>query len=219
MEAIVRTAVAVPAEQRTVLREVSWETYERLLAERGEQPVPLLSFDEGVLEIMSPGQRHEALGSLVTMLLGIVAEVWDTDVADLGSTTFRRAEWQRGFEPDVCLYVGAAAGEVLRSEEWDPHRDPAPDVVVEIDISRSSIGKLAMFAQFGVGEVWRHDGERMTVALLGDGAYQPASASRALPLLTADALTRLLASRTATTLPAWVREVRRWAHAAAEATR
>lgn len=206
------TAVAVPAEQRNVLRDVSWETYERLLAERGEAPVPLLAFDQGVLEIMSPGQRHETLGSLITVLVGVLAEVWDTDIADLGSTTFKRADWQRGFEPDVCLYVGSSAAEVLREDEWDPHRDPAPDIVVEIDISRSSIGKLEMFAQFGVGEVWRHDGERMSVAVLDAGTYHPAPASRALPLLTANALTTLLAARAATTLPGWVRSVRAWAH-------
>lgn len=210
------TTTAVAAEQRVVLRDASWETYERLLVERGEAPVPRLAFDRGVLELMSPGKRHETLTRLVTQLVGVVGEIWDLDVADLGSTTFRRVEWQRGFEPDVCLYVGPRAADVWETEKWDPYHDPAPDVVLEVDISRSSMRKREMFAQFGVGEVWRHDGERMTMAVLDAGTYRSAPASRALPLLTADALTKLLAARTDTTLPAWVREVRAWARAATD---
>ncbi len=40
------TAVAAP-EQRTVLHGITWETYERLLADRGETSVPRLTHDGG----------------------------------------------------------------------------------------------------------------------------------------------------------------------------
>ncbi len=103
-----------------------------------------------------------------------------------------------------------------QTEEWDPRHDPAPDVLLEVDISRSSMRKREMFAQFGVGELWRHDGERMTMAVLDAGTYRPAPASRALPPLTADGLTELLAARARTTLPAWVHQVRAWAQRAAD---
>ena len=42
-----------PLEQRVVLYNVSWETYERLVEEI-DNPGTRLAYDEGVLEIMSP---------------------------------------------------------------------------------------------------------------------------------------------------------------------
>lgn len=36
-----------PAEQRVLLRNVSWETYERLISEREERPVPRFFYDRG----------------------------------------------------------------------------------------------------------------------------------------------------------------------------
>ncbi len=205
------TMIAGPAEDVVVLRNVSWETYERLLADRGEDPRPLITYDRGVLEIMSPGRQHESLGRLVTMVVAVLSEEWDLPVADFGSMTFSDAGWQRGFEPDGCFYVGPNADTVDRLERIDPRRDPAPDVVVEIDISRSSIRKLAIFAQFGVGEVWQHDGERMAFRVLDGDRYVPAEASRAFPALTAEALNRLLGLRGELPSPQWLRAVRAWA--------
>jgi hypothetical protein len=36
-----------PAEQRVLLRNTSWETYERLISEREERPVPRFFYDRG----------------------------------------------------------------------------------------------------------------------------------------------------------------------------
>lgn len=82
-----RLAVTAPPEQRVVLRDTSWETYERLLTERGERAVPRLTYDRGVLEIMSLGRRHERLDRLIGLLVGILAEAWEVDVVDLGHLT------------------------------------------------------------------------------------------------------------------------------------
>jgi hypothetical protein len=43
--------VASDPEQRVVLRSVSWETYERLLAESSDCSSPRLAYDRGVLEL------------------------------------------------------------------------------------------------------------------------------------------------------------------------
>jgi len=52
-------AVKSPAEQRVLLRNVRWETYERLPAEREESRVPRFAYDRGMLEIMSPSTENE----------------------------------------------------------------------------------------------------------------------------------------------------------------
>lgn len=207
------TTVAVPPEQRVVLRGVTWETYERLLADRGEAASPRLTFDRGVLEIMSPAKPHEALASLVGLLVGGLSEAWDVDVMPLGHLTFRKEEWERGFEPDDCFWVGAVAAAIRLRDEVVPGVDPPPDVVVEVDITSSSIDKLALFARFGIPEVWRHDGERATILVLRDDGYREVGASRAFPRLTADALTHLLQEGRRTPLPRWLAAVRRWATA------
>ena len=51
--------VLSPPEQRVVLRNVSWETYEGLLTENLERSSPRFTYDQGALEIMSPSAEHE----------------------------------------------------------------------------------------------------------------------------------------------------------------
>lgn len=208
------STVAAPPEQRVVLHDVSWVTYERLLAERGDDSVPRFTYDRGVLEIMSPGTPHERLDILVVHMVGALAEGWGVDVAGLGHLTYRHPEWERGFEPDGCFYVRDVAA-IRGRTEVDAQVDPPPDVVVEIDISRSSIRKLGIFAQFGVPEVWRHDGDRATILVLDEGEYRDVEAGTAFPLLTADAMTRILAAGAETPLPRWLADTRAWATAAA----
>lgn len=53
------------SEQRVLLRNVSWETYERLVAEREEHPVPRFFYDRGVLEILSPSKKHKEISDLM----------------------------------------------------------------------------------------------------------------------------------------------------------
>lgn len=43
--------VKSPAEQRVLLSNVSWETYERLLEDHQDSSAPRFTFDRGMLEI------------------------------------------------------------------------------------------------------------------------------------------------------------------------
>jgi Uma2 family endonuclease len=47
------------AEQRTVLHNISWETFEALLAETGEDRGSRFAYEDGTLEIMTPLFEHE----------------------------------------------------------------------------------------------------------------------------------------------------------------
>ena len=47
------------AEQRTVLQNISWETFETLLKETGEHRGSRFAYDCGTLEIMTPLFEHE----------------------------------------------------------------------------------------------------------------------------------------------------------------
>ena len=91
--------------QRVILRHVSWETYERLLAEHEQCSSPRFTYDRGVLEIMSPSIKHERLNRSLATLCEVIAEEWHIDLDNAGSTTFKREAVACGFEPDSCFYV------------------------------------------------------------------------------------------------------------------
>jgi Uma2 family endonuclease len=183
--------VLSPPEQRVVLRNVSWETYERLLAENLDNSSPRFTYDRGVLEIMSPSAEHEWYNRLICDLVKLLARKLRVDVLDLGSTTFKREDVERGFEPDSCFYV-AHAGHVRGKSRIDLAVDPAPDIVVEVVVTHPSLSKFPLCAQFGVPEIWSYDGNRLLMYGLTGSEYVEMPASRALPGLTSIELTEFL---------------------------
>ena len=127
-----------PPEQRVILENVSWETYERLLAESIDSVGTRFTYDEGALEIMVGSIAHENPNRTLAQLVEIVAEETDRDLHRAGSTTFKRKDLAKGFEPDSCFYIGHAQ-EARGREELDLVTDPPPDLVIEVDITRSSL--------------------------------------------------------------------------------
>ena len=81
--------------------------------------------------------------------------------------------------------------------DWQPSAvgfavDPPPDLVVEIDLHHDSISKFPVYAGLGVLEIWRYDGREITIHHLESGRYVPADNSQALPMLSAETLSRFL---------------------------
>jgi Uma2 family endonuclease len=97
--------VLSPPEQRVLLDNITWEMYESLLRAHRERSVPRFTYDRGQLEIMSPSLEHEELKDTVALLINTLAEEMCINTRSFGSATFRRADLQRGFEPDGCFYV------------------------------------------------------------------------------------------------------------------
>ena len=203
------------ADNRIVLHNISWGTYERLLEELADCSAPRLTYDRGELEIMSPTAEHEKVNRTIDRLVSFVAFEMEVEVGDLGSTTFRLEGPNRGFEPDSCFYVQNEP--LIRGKDrLDLTVDPPPDLVIEIDITTSSTKKRAILAQFGVPEVWHYDGRQVEILKLVSGAYVKSEASSVLPFFTAEVLTRLVAeSRTLSQLE-WMKGVRDWARAQKE---
>lgn len=197
-------------EQSVVLHNVSWETYEHILRDQLDSSVPRFTFDHGELEIMSPSTQHESDSRRLDDLVISFAEERDIEVAALGSTTFRRRDLKRGFEADACFYF-RSLDRVLGKKELDMMVDPPPDLVFEVDVTSPSIRKLPIFAEFGVSEVWRLQGERLSIYVLKAGSYQQADESEVLPGLTATALSELLVKGRCLSATAWRRLVRAWA--------
>jgi Uma2 family endonuclease len=199
-------------EQRVLLDNIAWDLYESLLMAHRDRSVPRFTYDRGQLEIMSPSAEHEQIKETVTLLVNIVAEETSTNVEGFGSTTFRREDIARGFEPDACFYIENLT-RVKGKTEIDLQTDPPPDLVIEIDITSSSLDKFAILAHVGVPEVWRYDGQRLRILRLTNTVYVEQEESTALPGVTSLDVSRFLEeSRTLERL-AWLRHVRAWAQA------
>lgn len=182
-----------PAESRTVLENVRWETFLELSDGRSGS-VPRMTYDRGVLELMTPRRQHESIGRLIGRMVEAYSEVRGIEITSCASTTFKRFDLDRAFEPDESYYIAHA--DVIRpKEEVDLLVDPPPDLVIEVEITASAIAKLAIFAAMRVPEVWRHDGSRLTMLTLTAGGYAAIESSIALPGLDAATIDAVLARR------------------------
>jgi Uma2 family endonuclease len=202
--------VLSPPERNVILGDVSWETYERLLADFADQSAPRLAYDRGVLQIMSPLPEHEEYNRTIALLVEVVAEEWNLDVRNLGSTTFKRADLAQGFEPDSCFYI-QNAGAISGKTQIDLLVDPPPDLVIEIDITHPSLDKFPIYARVGVPEIWRYDGRRFAILALEGGSYGERDEGVALPGLDRKTLERLVEDSRSLRRTAWLRTVRDWA--------
>ena len=95
--------------------------------------------------------------------------------------------------------------------EVDLTIDPPPDLVIEIDHTRSSMNKLPIDAQIGVPELWRHIGQRLMILVLHEESYHEQAESAALPGVTSESLTALLQESRSLRRPEWLRHARAWA--------
>jgi Uma2 family endonuclease len=141
---------------------------------------------------MSPTNPHERVNRTLNLIVEIVAAELDVQVDVLGSSTFKRKDLKRGFEPDSCYYV-ASAKRIRGKTKLDLEVDPPPDLVIEIDITTSSVPKMPIFANFGVPEVWQYDGRSLRMWKLQVDEYTRIESSLAFPILTPGVLEDFLA--------------------------
>jgi Uma2 family endonuclease len=196
-------------EPRIILHGISWATYERLLDDIGESHAAHFAYDQGELEIMVPSERHEEPNRTLAVLVEVLAEELNIDLRRLGSTTFKREDLQKGFEPDSCFYIQREA-QIRGKEKLDLTVDPPPDLIIEIDISSPSLNKFPIYAKLGIPELWRYDGERVQILRLANDQYEEVTNSIAFPVLTNALATQFLNESAVTTSTSWLRRVRQW---------
>ncbi len=188
--------VATPSRvsQRVLLEGVSWETYQCLLHDWENRPGERLTYDNGVLEIVSPLPKHEKLGVTLSRLVEATTRALGVEVLSLKSTTWSREDLKKGVEGDESFYIQNEA--VVRNKDRiDLSADPPPDLIIETDITSGSLDKIAIYQALGVRELWRFDGDRLTIYCLAEGEYKTSDTSRALPILSVADIESLLAQR------------------------
>lgn len=194
---------------RVVLENISWQTYQDLLLDCAEQPGIRLTYDQGKLEIMTPLDPHESNSELIGRFVTAITEELNIEIRSLGSRTCQREDLARGLEPDKCFYIQNEA--IVRSlEQIDLNEYPPPDLVIEIDITSSSINRLGIYIALGVPEIWRYDNGRLVILRLEDGEYKECDRSPSLPLLTPLEIMRFLELRKTMGETSLIRLFREW---------
>lgn len=200
----------VPISQRVILPNISWETFETMLAEMGDNRVTRIAYDQGTLEIMTPLMPHEHNKRLIEKLIDTLAEELDLNIKSIGSTTCKRKNLKQGVEPDSGFYI--ANEPLMRAKQTlDLTKDPPPDLVIEIDYTSSSIDRLSIYQALGVNEVWRYDEPIMSIYQLQGNQYILCTDSptfRNLPLTTE--IPRFLAASLNIGEIRMIREFRAW---------
>ena len=206
----VLTPATLAAEERFVLRDVSWATYEQLLTNYAEHSAPRFTYDEGVLEIMSPSSTHETASETLRQIVYAIVDSRELDAKGLGSTTYRRHDLLKGVEPDGCFYIQTV--ERIRKLSEIDIADFPPDLVIEVDVSNPSLDRFPIYAALGVPEIWHYADERVSFRQLNAARdnYNETATSVCLKGITAEAVTRFVAESRTLKRPAWLKSLRAW---------
>lgn len=191
-----------------ILHNVSWQTYQALLADMGEHRAARLAYNHGILEIKMPSKLHELINRLLERIITTLTEELGMSVLSLGSTTFEREEAEQGVEPDSCFYIQNA--ERVNLEDDAPLNLP-PDLVVEVDITSSSRSRLQIYKIMGVPEIWRYNRQGFAILQLYGSEYVECESSLTFPKISAEFLKVLIEqSKQAKDQNAIIRELRKW---------
>lgn len=190
-----------------VLDHAGWQRYVALLSVARPRPGTRLTYGSGSLEVSTASAASEHANHALAEIATFAAVETLLDYCPLGSTTFKREDLLKGFEPDSCFYFANA--ELVRGlEEIDLAIHPPPELVIEIDITSDSMNKLPIFAAVGVAEVWRYSRSQVEIFVLDGPGYRSADRSAVLPALTAMDISQLAESSRRMKRLAWVQSVR-----------
>ncbi|MBH8561466.1 Uma2 family endonuclease [Nostoc sp. CENA67] len=164
------------AETRVLLHNITWQTFKTMLAEMGCERNSRLAYDNGTIEIMTPLMPHESSNRLIEVFVGVLCEELGLEIRRAGSLTLTRDDLEKGAEPDSSYYI---QNELLvrNKENIDLAIDPPPDLVLEVEYSRSAIDKFRLYAAMGIPEFWRYNGGVLRISTLEAGQYSEVQTS------------------------------------------
>lgn len=206
-----------PSEYRTVLQKIDWQRYEQLLAEMGSDRTTRFTYQRGQLEMMNPLEEHERCHKLIESLILVLVDEMDIPLEGYKVPTLKRMDLQLGVEPDTAYYLQNAAL-MSRKSAIDLDRDPPPDLILEVELSRSSLNKFEIYAELGIREVWRYISKPGETFLKGNffihylegDRYIEEDRGLAFPFLTAGRILQFIDQSDALGLPTALRDLRIW---------
>lgn len=170
--------IIVQPGQQLLLKNISWQQFEKILEELGEGRAARLSYSNGLLEIMVPLPEHEKAKEIIGELVRILLDELQISFEPLGSTTFENEQMIQAVEPDTCFYIQSYEA-VIGKTRIDLTVDPPPDLAVEIDITSRT--QFENYLLLGVPELWRCTRRGLQINLLQEGNYVESNVSPNFP--------------------------------------
>ncbi len=166
-----------------VFEDVSWKFYEAFNDDLIDTP-SRISYDGRTLEIpMTLSIEHEKFKAFLASIVDRAAEAFNVQMVCGGSATLKSSRAGKGLEADECFWIEHAAA-VQTVDRLDLEIHPAPDLVIEVDVTHSTVDRESIYASIGVPEMWHFDvATRLTGWVLSGGTWQRAEFSRAFPAL------------------------------------
>lgn len=195
---------------RVLLHNFSWQQFENLLINLGDNRASRIAYDAGTLEIMTPLPEHEYFKQSISIAIEDIAEVLEYDYESYGSTTWRREVKQAGLEPDNCFYFQNEA--LIRGKiQFDLNEDPPPDLALEIDLTSKSLNRFPIYARLGIPELWCYEEGTLKIYCLQGENYLEVEQSCIFPTLNIRDLPQIIQSYRLQGRRALRRAVRTWA--------
>ncbi len=176
---------------RVVLYNISWQQFENILQDLGENRAARIAYDNGNLEIITPLPEHEYYKKSFSIAIEDIALELDLKYESYGSTTWKQQSRMAGLEPDDCFYFQNEAA-IRGKLDLDLNQDPPPDLALEIDVTSKSLNRFPIYARLGVPEIWCYDSGELKIYLLQNGDYIESETSLVFPSLPIRELPRLI---------------------------
>ena len=192
-----------------LLTNISWQTYESMVQDWEEKAGYHLTYNQGFLEIMSPLKPQEENKKIIGRFVESMTEELEIEVYSLGSLTCKRKDLLRGFEPDECYYI-QNEDKIWNKEQINLEQDPPPDLIIEIDITSSSLKNLDLYADFDIPEVWLYNQGKIKFYHLEKETYLESENSLAFPFLKVSDLAYFLELKKTTKETSLIKKFRKW---------
>ena len=149
-------------DQCIVQTERTWEQFQHVQQGFENSPNVRLSFYEGTIEILMPGQPHETFSSIIGCLLMIFLAERKVPFVPTGSMTQEKTGVASA-QADESYCIGG-----LKS---------IPDLSIEVVFTSGGLTKLKRYRALGVSEVWFWQDGSLELYHLREGGYDKISQS------------------------------------------
>lgn len=171
---------------------VSWAFYKTMVREIGARRSLRITFDRGDMELMTVSGRHDSYKHLLRRLFDTLTLELGMAIKGFGACTLMRDDLERALEADEWYYTFNEPL-VRGKQDLDLSVDPPPDLAIEIEVSRTILNKMDVYAAMKVPEIWRFNGISLKAYVLrAYGKYEQVERSPTFPNVPLDELVRFV---------------------------
>lgn len=147
----------------------TWQQFKTIQVLIEAQGGVKISYLDGVIELMTLGETHETIKTMIGCLLEQYLFYQEIEFIPVGSATRESEENDVSFEPDESYYLG----------EKKEH----PDLAIEVNITSGDVKKLEKYRRFKIKEVWLWQNNKFALYQLTNDRYEQIYQSNLLPEL------------------------------------